>query len=209
MNDTTRDALIRAGRDLFARHGFDGASVRAITRQAGTNLGAITYHFGSKRALFEAVMAGVVEPARERLQAATRGPGSPLERVEAMVRAFFEVLFEHPELPQLIVHVMLSSSPVPEVGLQTMRGNVGLLATLIAEGQRDSSIRPGDPQLMALSVAAQPLWLALARRILKEGIGLDVDAPETRSSLIESVVSYVTAGLALRPAGRDVQHPEK
>jgi AcrR family transcriptional regulator len=208
MNDTTRDALIRAGRDLFARHGFDGASVRAITRQAGTNLGAITYHFGSKRALFEAVMAGVVQPARERLQAATQGPGSPLERVEAMVRAFFEVLFEHPELPQLIVHVMLSSSPVPEVGLQTMRGNVGLLATLIAEGQRDGSIRPGDPELMALSVAAQPLWLALARRILKEGIGLDVDASETRSSLIESVVSYVTAGLAVRPAGGDVQHPE-
>ncbi len=123
-----------------------------------------------------------------------------------MVRAFFEILFEHPELPQLMVHVMLSSSPVPEVGLRTMQANVGLLASLIREGQEDGSVRPGDPQLMALSVAAQPLWLALARRMLREGIALDLKEPETRTDLVESVVTFVRTALSVQAESAGAEH---
>ena len=54
--EQTRAALTDAGRSLFAKRGYDGASVRDITRLAGTNLGSVTFHFGSKRALYGAVL---------------------------------------------------------------------------------------------------------------------------------------------------------
>ena len=47
-----RERLIEAARQQFARVGFDAASVRDITARAHANLGAITYHFGSKEALY-------------------------------------------------------------------------------------------------------------------------------------------------------------
>lgn len=50
----TKLALIDAAGELFAGHGFDGTSTRAIAERAGVNLGAIHYHFGSKEALYVA-----------------------------------------------------------------------------------------------------------------------------------------------------------
>ncbi len=80
-----------------------------------------------------------------------------------------------------------------------MEANVRLIASLIAEGQADGSIRPGDPQLMALSIGAQPIWLTLARGVLQAGVVIDQDDPETRAQLVDSVVRFVRAGLVVHP----------
>ena len=57
----TRQALIRAGLDLFGRNGFDATSTREIARAAKVNSAGIAYHFGGKgglrRACAEAVIA--------------------------------------------------------------------------------------------------------------------------------------------------------
>ncbi|MFB4312432.1 TetR/AcrR family transcriptional regulator [Actinomadura sp. GTD37] len=64
----TREALIRAGARLFAAHGIDAARTRDIVTHAGQgNDSAITYHFGSRAGLLDAVLrAGItrMEPAR-------------------------------------------------------------------------------------------------------------------------------------------------
>ena len=39
--------------------GYDATSIRAITQAAGVNLGTITYRFGSKEALYEAVFGAL------------------------------------------------------------------------------------------------------------------------------------------------------
>src|SRR5690606_5092705 len=55
----TKSHIIEIARDLFAEHGFDGVSVRAICSKANCNVSAISYYFGSKEELFHAtVMAG-------------------------------------------------------------------------------------------------------------------------------------------------------
>jgi AcrR family transcriptional regulator len=201
MNHTpdTADSLIDAARQLFAEHGYDGASVRSITRRAGVNLGAITYHFGSKQALYEAVLADAVAPSAKLLAAAAARPGAPLNRIEFVVRAFFEFLNVNPDLPRLMTQQLVSSRPIPEVARRTIQSNVGTLAALIAEGQEDGSIRNGDARLMALSIGAQPIWLTLARRALQEGVDIDQTDPETRAQLVDSVVRFVQAGLSAQP----------
>jgi AcrR family transcriptional regulator len=191
----TAAALLRAARELFSRHGFDGTSVRAISARAGTNLGAITYHFGSKQELYEAVVSEGVAPSQGQLAAAAAQAGPPLQRVEGVVRAFFDYLHENPDLPSLLLQLLSSSRPIPPAALQTMQANVGLLTSLIAEGQSDGSIRVGDPRLMALSIGAQPIWLVLARRAIQEGAEIDQDDPHTRARVVDSVVDFVRAGL--------------
>lgn len=196
---STAAALIEAARELFARHGYDGASVRAITGRAGANLGAITYHFGSKEALYEAVIESAMGPSRERLAGAAEREGRPLERLEAAVGAFFEFLYESPDLPLLMLQQLTSARPISDAVLGTMRGNIGLMASLIEEGQKDGSIRAGDAQLMALSIGSQPIWLAVARRALQAAVAVDQDDPRTRARLVESVLRFVRAGLAAHP----------
>jgi TetR/AcrR family transcriptional regulator len=195
----TAAALVRAALALFTEHGYDGTSVRAITRRAGANLGAITYHFGSKQGLYDAVIAQASGPFREQLSAAADGEGSPLDRLQQVVRAFFGHLYENPDLPRLMMQQLTGSRPIPEVTLRTMQTNIGIIASLIRQGQADGSIRDGDPRFMALSIGSQPIWLTVAQRGLREGVGIDQDDPETRARLVESIVRFVRAGLAAHP----------
>ena len=48
-------AIINTAEKLFALNGFDGTSVRDIAHEAGVNLAMISYYFGSKEKLMEAV----------------------------------------------------------------------------------------------------------------------------------------------------------
>lgn len=52
----TREALIFAARDVFARDGYHGASLEGIAREAGFSKGAVYSNFEGKAALFLAVM---------------------------------------------------------------------------------------------------------------------------------------------------------
>ena len=192
---SVEDRLQEAALTLFAQDGFDGTSVRAITGAARANLGAVTYYFGSKRALYETVLETEVEPFRETVAEIGRGPGTPLERMELIVRTFFRYLHEHPALPRLILQELATSSDLPEGARRALAGNHGTIATVIAEGQRDGSIREGDPRLMALSIGSQPLMLALMRTVLARAVDIDQSDGTTRTDLTDSVTVFVLAGL--------------
>lgn len=51
----TRERILDAGERLFMTHGYDGTSMRQITGEAGVNLAAVNYHFGSKESLMQEV----------------------------------------------------------------------------------------------------------------------------------------------------------
>lgn len=51
-NFQTRESLLKAAYDIFARNGFRDATIAEISRQAGTNIAAVNYHFGSKEKLY-------------------------------------------------------------------------------------------------------------------------------------------------------------
>ena len=66
----TKDIILDAAEKLFAREGYHGTSVRAITGEAEVNLASVNYHFGSKEALPDALTARRPDPInRECLEA--------------------------------------------------------------------------------------------------------------------------------------------
>jgi AcrR family transcriptional regulator len=92
--EETRACILTAAEQLFAEHGYAGASVRKITALAGVDLGAVRYHFGSKDGLFGEVLQRRLEPlCRRRLELlddlekrwGRRAP--PLEKI---IRVFLE-----------------------------------------------------------------------------------------------------------------------
>src|SRR5882757_1332652 len=65
--EDTRQRLIDAALEIFAAHGFEGASTRMLADRAGANLAAIPYHFGSKEGLYRAAAHSIVEAAQSEL----------------------------------------------------------------------------------------------------------------------------------------------
>ncbi len=90
-SERTRAALLDAARSVVRDHGLAGATSRQITSEAGANLAAITYHFGSKdelvaEALFDEIRRRVT-PVLDALDE----PGDPAQR---MLGAVQELLAE-------------------------------------------------------------------------------------------------------------------
>ncbi|HZD05654.1 MAG TPA: TetR/AcrR family transcriptional regulator [Longimicrobiales bacterium] len=191
----TRTALLRAGRAMFARRGYDGASIRAITEEAGANLASVTYHFGSKQALYREVLREALAPLVERVEAIAGGPGRSVERTEAVVRAFFAHLADNPDLPQLMLQEMAAGKNPPEPVERFLRSVSGSLARIVREGQALGEIRAGDPALLGLSCVIQPIHLTLVRHWLGFLRGVDPGEPAQRSSLVEHAVAFTRAGL--------------
>ncbi len=202
MGASTRSELITAGRRLFAQRGYDGASIRAITRDAGANLGAVTYHFGSKRDLYAAVLEEGLRPLAARVAESVRSGGPALERMLRVVEAYFEHLQHHPDLPHLLLQEVAAGKQPPPVVLEIIRGVKEAIARLQVEGAADGSVRPGHPVLTALSVISQPVYLALVAPLLRTVGPFDLADPETRRVALEHTLAFVRAGLT--PAKNEI-----
>jgi len=195
-----RERLIEAARELFARDGFDAASVRDITAQANANLGAITYHFGSKEALYHAVIERFATPLADQLAAISAEPRPPLERLATAMWTFMDHIWQHPEMPRLILRELASDRPLPEPVARVIRRNMESFSRMVAEGQADGTIRPGEPHLMAMSIAGQPMFLALAGRAIRQAIGTDPGDPAIRKLIAEHVIGNMKAALGNTPS---------
>ena len=139
MRDTKQRILDTAER-LIGEQGFAGTSLRQIIAEAGVNLAAVHYHFGSKEELLHALVerkAGPVNVKRlellDRYIAAERGKPVPVAK---LLRAFLEPMGEqagaHPEfvrvMGRLIVEGLLPAVLEKNFGEVRMRFTTALRA---------------------------------------------------------------------------------
>jgi len=183
--------LLEAGRKLFSAGGFEGTSVRALTREADANLGAVTYHFETKEALYHAVLERVLAPVRGRLELLGSSPLPAPERLELFVRGMFQHLRENSDIPRFFVQeVVLGEDPSPPI-LNTVRTVAGTLARILADGQKDGTVIAGDPVLMALTFLSQPIYLSLMPAFLERENLRGAQLPEPGQSAEEHAVAFL------------------
>ena len=103
--DATREKLLDAALHCFSTQGFDASSTRQIEVEAGVKRGLITYHFGSKQALWEATARRTMANARDELAEADKAENlNALNRLRHLVRAYVHFAARHPEVSRLMVH---------------------------------------------------------------------------------------------------------
>jgi AcrR family transcriptional regulator len=197
--DQVKDRLVAVARELFAKRGYDRVSVREITSRAKANLGAITYHFGSKEALYHACIASLAEPLVQGIGTAAQGAGSAPDRIEAILRAFLSHLGDNPNVPSILLRELASDHPLPPPMADAMRKNLGNIVSTVAAGQREGTIRPGDPVLLALTVVSQIFFFRVAGRAIQAASGIDRSDPTFRAGLTDHVVTTVRRALVVEP----------
>jgi AcrR family transcriptional regulator len=201
----TRDRILDAARHLFAEHGYDGTSIRDITVAAEANVAAVGYHFGSKEGLYGDVLQALVGPLARRVEWACRAPRPPLDRIEFVVRAIFDHVRARPEMPGIMVREMAGGREVNQRIITAFGRMFPTLTGVIGEGQRDGTIREGDPALLALSIVAQPIYLLLARRIIAQVAGLEMEDEATAARMTDHSVTIVRAALQRPPTPESAQ----
>jgi TetR/AcrR family transcriptional regulator len=101
--------LLQAGQSAFARHGFEGASLRGIAAAAGVDPALAAHHFGSKEALWEAVIerfALYLAPFIVELRELQKHVEIPIRaRVETAFRQLISAVCGEPESGMLISRI--------------------------------------------------------------------------------------------------------
>ena len=151
-NERSEDRYLDAARACILATGWTRTTLTDVARRAGVSRMTIYRSWPDMQTLLADLMtrewAGVVEEA-----AAAAAGGAPLERLSRGVSHTVTALRSNDLLrkivevdPELLLPYLLRRRGRSQDNI------LGLLEPLVAEGQRDGSVRPGDPVLLARSM---------------------------------------------------------
>jgi AcrR family transcriptional regulator len=147
---STRDRVIRVSADLFARHGYDGVSIRDIIRKAKVNLGAVTYHFGGKEGLFAEVLARKTEPLIEIGRRIVASRKSPDGKLREMLTAYaVHIMHDDPGLKVLFAETKEGGERLPRVAVERVMWRNRVFADIVREGIRQRLFRKCDVECLS------------------------------------------------------------
>jgi len=193
--EATKQALLAAGVEVFAEHGYDAATTRAVAQAAGVNEQLIQRYFGGKAGLLLAIIERFGEQER---QCCALPPACA--SLEDEICGFLEHQLEHVAALGNVFKVALYRSLCdPEVacaiGRQFAETRVALLQGRL-EALRERSLIEPNADLEAAATALASLSFGLA---FVEQLVFGADCARLRQ-VSRHVARVYAAGLAPRPA---------
>src|SRR3954454_15090952 len=92
--EATRQALLSAGREIFAGEGYQAAGIEAISRAARVTRGAFYHHFEDKKALFDAVVVVMQAEVAAKVQEKARTQRKEWDRLTEGIDAYLDACLE-------------------------------------------------------------------------------------------------------------------
>lgn len=97
VNAHKRRIILDAAGRVFAAHGLEGASMRAIAKEAGYTPGALYFHYASKEEIYGDLLAESLDHLDAAVEAATEDGADTRTHLRSMVFAFFDYYLTNPE----------------------------------------------------------------------------------------------------------------
>ena len=146
--------LLEAAQKVFARDGLEGASLRAIAREAGCDPSLIYYHFDNKEAMFEALLDARIPPlvADLRRLANPLEPRSTAEKLWAALACFRCHLHDSAGFRSMVRgQIVKGAETIPALLEKKLIPAHVALRAIIRRGLRRGELRPGlNPFLVGL-----------------------------------------------------------
>ncbi|WPB76759.1 TetR/AcrR family transcriptional regulator [Archangium violaceum] len=138
-----RERILQEATRLIAQRGFGAISVNDVALAAGISKQALLYHYPSREALHEAVVASLIEHSNRHLLlllGAFSGKGEErLERAMAQIRRFFDT---DPHAARVILRELLDGDRTQVSRLsQGVEPWLRLMADTLRQGQQEGHIR--------------------------------------------------------------------
>ncbi|MGL2993810.1 TetR/AcrR family transcriptional regulator [Flavobacterium sp. TSSA_36] len=135
--------ILEVAETLFAEKGFDGTSIRDISKIAKINIAMISYYFGSKERLLQSLIVFKTTDLKSQLENLLLEDLDPIEKVNKLIEIYINRINNNKGIYR-ILHFEFNSKKREQNLLafnEFRKGNLKYLETIIHEGQQKGIFR--------------------------------------------------------------------
>jgi len=139
-----KEAILTVAEKLFSEQDFDAVSVRDIAREANVNIAMISYYFGSKEKLFEALFVRRIESTMNVLRNKINPAMNGYEKMSLVIDYYIDKLINNRNVHRMI-NRELSSNMRPHLRdliMERMRSNREFIKGIMEDGIRNKEFKP-------------------------------------------------------------------
>ena len=135
--------ILQVAEKLFAEKGYDGTSIRDISKEAKINIAMVSYYFGSKEKLLERLIYFRTSGLKMKLENLFKENLPPLEKIEKFIELYIERIDHNRDLYQILHFEISSKKRAMDLKAFTdiKKGNLESLTKIIEEGQAQNSFK--------------------------------------------------------------------
>ena len=145
--------ILKIAEKLFADKGYDGTSVRDIADEAGVNLAMISYYFGSKLKLMEALFEQRSLYVRMRVQDLLQEETESLDKINTLVDEYMDKMVEKQQFVKIMLcEQVVNKNPVIIRLINEVRlKNAEAINKLIKDGQKRGDFKKNVDVILLMS----------------------------------------------------------
>lgn len=210
-----REAILDAAEKVFTEHGFDGARVDAIAKEAGYNKSLIFQYFGDKVGLYVEVMKRadremselqirLLTPLLRDVKVATDA-GKFRMLLETIVGALFDYLAEHPRLVRMLLWEQAEDwQTYKKIFSEFETDDTEQFEVIFRAAYEAGLLRSNFPPLTQMTLVIQICmsyltWVPMYQLTVPDE---DFTSVEARQRARKYLIDFIVAGLMIDPSDR-------
>jgi len=152
--------ILRHAAQVFSEKGYEGASIRDISRASGVSLAGLYYYIKSKQELLYLIQICTFKTVVSRLEKKLEGVTDPVEKVQILVQNHLDYFLQHPLEMKVLSHEdeALEGEYRREV-LEVRRRYYGIALGIFEEMRKAGTARRLNPRVAVLSLFGMMNWI--------------------------------------------------
>ena len=185
MSTDKRDHILDKAQDLFSHHGFEGTSVRMLAKAADVNLAMISYYFGSKEKLFQAVIERRVGATLMTLKFILVNEADSWKKMEMVVDHYIDKMYSNLSFQRIIYRELSLDQRnwLSEAIIDILQQNFKAMVSIIEEGQRKKFFRKVDSELTVATLIGTISKITLSSELSCKLLG----DPNPKASITDEI----------------------
>ncbi len=129
--------ILQVAEKLFSEKGFDGTSIREISKESNVNVAMVSYYFGSKEKLLESLIVYRTEDLKDSLKDISLEDLNPIQKIEKFIQLYIERINNNRNFHQILLFEISSKKRAMDFESfnDIKKANINSLKKIIIEGQ--------------------------------------------------------------------------
>lgn len=187
MNKTKR-RIFNTAVEIFAKKGYDNASVEEITAIAGVAKGSLYYHFPKKEDIFDMLLDEGLKLLKNNIEIKTKDCTTALEKLKAIILVQIRVIVKYEDFLDVVFSQIWGEENKNIKCKKAVFTYIKIIEKVIKEGIESGEFYDGDVEALASGV----FGITCSSLIYRIKKNREVDTQKIYDGFIETVIRGIS-----------------